>query len=69
MPKSYLVQGEDGVSRFTLGDGSGFLLLAEWAGIATVTGHDEPVASVEGGTVAVVTVTGNDRPAATVGPT
>ena len=69
MPKSYLVQEEDGTSRFTLEEGGGFLLLEESGSAATVTGDDRPLASVEGGTVAAVTISGDDRAAATVEPT
>lgn len=65
MPKSYLVQEEDGVSRFTLEDDGGFLLLEEWVGVATVEGDDRPAVTVEGSIIAV-TVTGSDRAAATV---
>lgn len=65
MAKTYLVQEEDGVSRFILEEGDGFLLLDEWqAGI--VVGGDEPVASVTGGSVAGDDVEGGDRAATIV---
>lgn len=47
--KSYLVQEEDGVSRFTLEDDSGFILLEESSGSgAGVVGNPRPSAWVIG---------------------
>lgn len=69
MPKSYLVQEEDGVSRFTLEEGDGFILLEEFGVVAIVVGRDEPVASVTGGTVTGVDISGGDEAAAIVVPT
>lgn len=46
---SYLVQEEDGVSRFILEEGDGFILLEESAGLgAGVVGEDHAVAEVVG---------------------
>lgn len=46
--RSYLVQEEDGVSRFTLEEGGGSILLAESAGQSgRVVGVDAPTAVVE----------------------
>lgn len=46
---SYLVQEEDGVSRFTLEENDGFILLEEAAGFgAGVVGEDHAVAGVVG---------------------
>jgi hypothetical protein len=46
---SYLVQEEDGVSRFTLEEGDGSILLEESGGYgAGVVGTDRPVAEVVG---------------------
>lgn len=46
---SYLVQEEDGVSRFTLEEGDGSILLEESGGLgAGVVGTDRPVAEVVG---------------------
>jgi hypothetical protein len=46
---SYLVQEEDGVSRFILEEGDGFILLEANAGLgAGVVGEDHAVAEVVG---------------------
>jgi hypothetical protein len=50
MAKSYLVQEEDGTSRFTLENGSGFILLEESFGErAHVVGMDYASSAVVGG--------------------
>ena len=47
---SYLVQEEDGTSRFALEEGGGFILLAVAVGVGSVVGNDYAAASVSGGT-------------------
>jgi hypothetical protein len=73
LAKSYLTQEEDGTSRFTLEEGGGFLLLAEF-GIAVIVGTDEPGATVMGGAVAGAVASaaggtvGGDKAGAEVAP-
>jgi hypothetical protein len=68
MAKSYLTQEEDGTSRFTLEDGSGFILLEESHGErAHVVGMDFASSAVVGGMLGPGVVGSDYAPADVVG--